>query len=287
MKPMVKYRGGKSKEIELLTPYFPKEYKTYFEPFLGGGAVFFHLNPQKAVINDINEKLMAFYDNVKNDYPRLRSELDSLENEYSQNQKAYKALKAKHPNDRVPNKNEDLYYSIRKEYNYPSGKYLPGTLYYFINKTAYSGMIRFNSNGEYNVPFGRYINFNTHLITEDHHELLKRTTVLNEDYETVFKMASKDDFMFLDPPYDCVFNDYGNIDHAGGFSDDDQIRLATAFKKLKCKALMVVAKTPIIEKLYGEMIVGHYNKMYAVNIRNRFKNGAEHVIIVNYSEDKK
>ena len=283
---MIKYRGGKTREIDLLLPYFPKSYRTYYEPFLGGGAMFFYLSPKKAVVNDINEKLMHFYSDVRNNYPRLREELDVLQEIYEKNQEDYKKLKAKHPNDRVPNNNEPLYYSLRDEYNHPTGKYLPGTLYYFINKTAYSGMIRFNSEGEYNVPFGRYVNFNTHLITEEHHNLLTHTEIFNEDYEKVFEMATPNDFMFLDPPYDCVFNDYGNIDHADGFTEEDQIRLATAFKKLHCKALMVVAKTPIIERLYGNMIVGHYSKTYAVNIRNRFKNEAEHVVIVNYEVGK-
>ena len=282
MKPVIKYRGGKSKEIDNLLPYFPKEYDTYLEPFFGGGALYFYLEPKKAIINDINTKLMDFYFDLKNSYIRLKKELRELQNTYESNQKRYEAEKKKHPSIRVKNDNEALYYELRNEYNHPSGKYLNGTLYYFINKTAYSGMIRFNSSGEYNVPFGRYKNFNTELITKQHFELINRTKVLNGDYEKVFALAKEQDFMFLDPPYDCVFNDYGNTNDESGFSENDQRRLCHAFRKLKCKAVMVVAKTPLIEELYGDLIVGEYSKAYSVNIRNRFKNSAVHVIIKNF-----
>ena len=282
MKPVIKYRGGKSKEIDNLLPFFPKEYDTYLEPFFGGGALFFYLEPKKAIINDINTKLMDFYFDLKNNYSRLKKELRELQKQYEENQQRFEAEKKKHPNVRVKNDNEALYYELRNEYNHPSGKYLNGTLYYFINKTAYSGMIRFNSSGEYNVPFGRYKNFNTELITKHHFELIKRTKILNTDYEKVFALAKEQDFMFLDPPYDCTFNDYGNTTDESGFTEKDQRRLCKAFRRLKCKAVMVVARTPLIEELYGDLIVGEYSKDYAVNIRNRFKNSAVHVIIKNF-----
>jgi DNA adenine methylase len=95
-------------------------------------------------------------------------------------------------------------------------------------------------------------------------------------------MADKDDFMFLDPPYDCVFSDYGNIEHKDGFNERNHIELANHFKELKCKALMVIGRTPLTEKLYGDMIVDEYGKTYAVNIRNRFKSEASHILISNY-----
>lgn len=285
MKPVIKYRGGKSKEIDYLKKYFPKEYDRYIEPFFGGGAVFFYLEPQKAIINDINEKLIHFYLDLKNNFDLLKEELKSIQNIYDNNQKEYNGIKAQFPNERIPNKNENLYYELRKEYNHSTGKYLFGTLYYFINKTAYSGMIRYNSIGEYNVPFGRYKNFNTDLVTTEHNKLLRRTDIYNLDYQMIFDMANENDFVFLDPPYDCTFNDYGNAFQEDGFDDREQRRLCSAFKQLNCKAVMVVAKTPLIEELYGEMIVGEYSKDYSINIRNRFKNSASHVVIRNFTEE--
>ena len=195
----------------------------------------------------------------------------------------YKVRKALAPDERVPNANEALYYRIRDMYNGKiPAEYLDGVLYFFINKTAYSGMIRFNSNGEYNVPFGRYPNLNTKLITQEHSQLLQRAEVLQEDYSVVFERAQADDFMFLDPPYDCVFNDYGNIDMMNGFDEEEHRRLAADFRNLSCRALMVIGKTPLTEELYGKFIKDEYCKNYAVNIRNRFKNDAKHIVVMNY-----
>ena len=87
-------------------------------------------------------------------------------------------------------------------------KYLDATLYYFINKTSYSGMLRFNSKGEFNVPFGRYKNFNTEMVSEEHCALLRRTEITKMDYSKVFDKCSTNDFVFLDLLYDCVFTDY-------------------------------------------------------------------------------
>ena len=279
MKPMLKYRGGKSKEIKFYEKYFRIEYDRYFEPFFGGGATYFYFEPNKAVINDLNNKLIGFYNDVKYNFNQLKLELNQLQYIYEENQLEFETLKKCNPNKKIHNNNEDLYYEMRKEFNYPSGKYLHGTVYYFINKTAYSGMIRYNKKGEFNVPYGRYKNFNTNLITNKHYELLKNTEIYNLDYAKIFEMATPNDIMFLDPPYDCVFNDYGNND---GFNEEDQRRLAEEYKNLNTRALMIVAKTPLTEELYSKFIVEEYDKNYAVNIRNRFKSEAKHIIIKNY-----
>ena len=161
-------------------------------------------------------------------------------------------------------------------------EYLDAVIYFFINKTAYSGMIRYNANGEFNVPFGRYKNLNTKLITDKHYELLGRTGIYNCDYSKIFDMAGADDFIFLDPPYDCVFSDYGNETYKNGFGEEEHRRLANDFKNLPCKALLVIGKTPLTEELYGSHIIDEYDKSYAVNIRNRFKTDAKHIVVTNY-----
>ena len=283
LKPMLKYRGGKSKDIPFFEKYIPSEFDTYYEPFIGGGAVFFYIQPHKAVINDINPGLMGFYTDVRNNYAEVRKQLDYLQELYEINQKQYVSLKKDNPNSRVENKNEALYYSLRDMFNHklPSC-YLNSVLYYFINKTAYSGMIRYNAQGDYNVPFGRYQNFNTKLVTEEHSRILQSATLLNEDYSTVFEMVSENDFMFLDPPYDCIFNDYGNLELSNGFNEIEHRRLAAAYKKLNCKALMIIGKTDLTVELYGDFIKDEYDKTYAVNIRNRFKSEAKHIVVTNY-----
>lgn len=283
MKPLVKYRGGKSKEIPQIIKHIPQFDGRYIEPFFGGGALYFHLEPKKAIINDINSKLIAFYNGVKNDYNKLRIELDEIEKLYSKNRRNFEELKSITPELRVDDENDTLYYQIRNMFNDLSEKkYSDALLYFFINKTAYSGMIRYNSKGEFNVPYGRYTNINTTLVTKGHNRLLSNTDIFNLDYSKIFEMAEEDDFMFLDPPYDCIFSDYGNTEHKDGFNEKNHTELANAYKNLKCKALMVIGRTPLTEKLYGDMIVDEYGKSYAVNIRNRFKSTATHILISNY-----
>lgn len=283
MNPVVKYRGGKSREIPRFLQYIPDDFDRYIEPFFGGGAVFFFLEPDKAIINDVNARLMTFYRQLRDTYPTMRTQLDSLQRLYEANQAEFKKLKELTPNERVPNANEDLYYRMRELFNHPDDtSLLDGVLYFFINKTAYSGMIRYNNKGEYNVPFGRYPNFNTKLVTQQHSELLQRAELFNLDYRDVFNMAKTDDFVFLDPPYDCVFNDYGNIDMPDGFNETEHRRLAADFKNLSCRALMILGKTPLIEELYSNFIVSEYHVNYSVNIKNRFNSDKIHVIVKNY-----
>lgn len=282
MNPVLKYRGGKSREIPKFLSYIPKEFDRYIEPFLGGAAVYFYLEPEFAILNDLNEKLMQFYAQLKESYPKMRTQLDELQLIYEKNQQDYKKLKSLYPEERVPNLNEDLYYKMRDAFNHPNGEYLAGVVYYFINKTAYSGMIRYNGSGEYNVPFGRYPNLNTQLITKQHSDLLQGATLYNQDYQKIFEMSNEKDFMFLDPPYDCVFNDYGNIDMMNGFDEAEHRRLAEDFKNLSCRALMIIGKTPLTMELYSQYVFDEYYKNYAVNIKNRFNNDKMHIVVKNY-----
>lgn len=283
MSPMIKYRGGKSKEIPNIMWYIPRFSGRYIEPFFGGGALFFYLEPRQAIINDINTKLIAFYRGVRDDYAHLRIELDEVESIYAQNRAHFDELKVLHPTERVEDKNEEFYYKLRDMFNDLTDKfYSDALLYYFINKTAYSGMIRYNAKGEFNVPFGRYQHLNTNKVTASHSQLLQRAEIMNVDYSEVFNLCKSDDFVFLDPPYDCVFSDYGNEEYKDGFNEDSHRKLAQDFANLPCKALMVIGKTPLTEELYSSNIVDEYDKSYAVNIRNRFKAGAKHIIVCNY-----
>jgi len=282
MNPLLKYRGGKLREIPRFLRFVPDDFDRYVEPFLGGGALYFQLEPARAVLNDVNARLMGFYRQIRDRYPQMREQLDMLQAEYEHNQKAYKALKAEQPEARVPNANEALYYRLRALYNRPDETWLEGVLYFFINKTAYSGMLRYNRRGDYNVPFGRYPHFNTRHVTARHSELLQCAELFSEDYSRIFSMAKKNDFIFLDPPYDCVFNDYGNIESMNGFDEAEHRRLAAEFRKLPCRALMVVGKTPLTQALYEDYICDEYYKSYAVNIRNRFNNDSMHMVVKNY-----
>ncbi len=265
MKAILKYPGGKAKEIKYFIDLFPKEYSIYYEPFLGGASVYFHLEPRKAVLNDLNKKLMNFYLTVKNRYTQLESELWSIA-------------------DTFKNYSEDdrkkFYYLMRDVYNnkIPSD-FLPASVYYIINKLAYNGLSRVNSKMEFNVPFNHSKSLSISL-TEEHSILFQNAVLYSKDYSEIFTMAKPDDFMFLDPPYDSVFNKYGNnnIDNSKEFHE----KLAEDFKNLKCKALMIIGKTDLIYDLYKDYVYDEYDKQYAINIKNRFKSANKHLIIKNY-----
>ena len=278
MNPVIKYRGGKSRDLDKFIKYIPAAYDRYIEPFLGGGALFFFLEPRKAILNDRNKKLINFYKQLRDEYPAIRAELDALREIYERNQRKFRKMKSERPGERAINENEKLYYRMRDIFNHPTTEFLEGSVYFFINKTAYSGMIRYNRRGEYNVPFGRYENFNSGLATEAHSRLLRSSRIYNSDYSEIFNKARSADFIFLDPPYDCVFNDYGDAE----FNEDEHRRLFGDFKNLACRALMVIGKTSLTTELYKNFICDEYHKRYAVNIRNRFKNESAHIVIKNY-----
>ena len=282
MKPMLKYRGDKKKEIPELMKFVPEKFDRYVEPFFGGGALYFHLEPKQAILNDLNSGLMRFYEGVRNDFEAVSRDLSAMETLYEANRRKFEVLKAASPDERVPDSNEVEYYRIRDMFN---GKIPPefswSSLYFYINKTAYSGMIRYNKSGEYNVPYGRYKHLNTSGVTEGHSRLLRSAELHTGDFQKIFDMCKEDDFVFLDPPYDCVFSDYGNPEIADGFSEADHRRLASAFFDLPCKALLVIGKTELTESLYGDHIVHEYGKDYAVNIRNRFKSSSKHILVLN------
>ena len=282
MKPMIKYRGGKSRELKEILPFIPSDYDRYIEPFFGGGALYFYLEPDKAIINDLNKGLMDFYRGIATNFSQVKSELEDLQSIYEINREQFEKLKLSSPKSHVDDDNEALYYEIRDMFN---GKLEPAytwsTIYYFINKTAYSGMIRYNRAGEFNVPFGRYKHLNISGITADHSELLQSTTITQGDYINVFNVCGPNDFVFLDPPYDCVFSDYGNPELGGSFSANEHKRLAEEFFNLPCQALMVIGETELTNGLYGSNVIHRYEKSYAVNIRNRFKSESMHMLVTN------
>lgn len=286
IRPILKYRGGKAKELKYYLKYIPS-FDTYFEPFLGGGATFFALNPAKAYIADINVRLIDFYRDAVKEFPKAKSELSYLQEQYEDNRKVFIANKKAEPDKRVDDPNEQLYYRIREMFNNEIPyEYSYATVYYFLNKTAYSGMIRYNRNGKFNVPYGRYAHFNTSLFNYEQYEALKRAYIANESYEKSFNLATDKDFLFLDPPYDTNFSDYGNKEFTGDFKEDDQHKLAEDFKNLSAPALMIISSTPLTQELYHSYIKVKYHKNYSVNIRNRFNSKAEHLIVANYDINK-
>ena len=280
MKPLLKYPGGKLDELVHILPVLPT-YKRYVEPFIGGGALYFFLAPDQACINDLNSNVINFYKTIRDDYELFMNQITKIHEIYLHNQKRYSKQIAQGIENPI-NENEALYYALRNQFNGETSDYLPAVLYYFINKTAYGGLTRYNNKGRFNVPFGRYASFNIDSVSKYHSMLLQNTQIQNQDYSSIFEHIETSDFMFLDPPYDCKFHEYGNQEIKDADNEAFQRRLASDFKNLHCSALMVVAETPLIKDLYANYIFASYQKKYAVNIKNRFNQEVNHLIIKNY-----
>lgn len=274
MTPILKYPGGKRLEIKHFAGLIPS-FDSYIEPFLGGGAVFFYLEPQKAFINDLNTPLMHFYREVKENYPKIEAELQSLYQIWTRNKAQF--LTGQSPID----SNEGLYYTLREQLNQENySSYSYGTLFYALNKLSFSA-IRFNAKGENNVPYGHRLSF-AQVLEPKHSLLLKKAQITNQDYAALFRKATAKDFIFLDPPYDTRFTSYGN--HVD-FKEAEQRRLVEDFKNLGTKALMIIGKTPLTMELYKDFVYSTYEKRYAQNFGKQGKDSsspATHLIISNY-----
>ena len=283
MKPIIKYCGGKSREIKYFAKYFPDSFETYYEPFLGGGAVFFEFMPKQAFLSDSNRQLMDFYKDFSKHYTRIRRELEALAAEFRLNQTEYELEKTINPKEHVVNRNENRYYLFRSAMNgHRYCDYSSATIYYYINRLAYAGLTRFNSKGEFNAPFGHYKKFSIENADLSHAQLLQQAELKCCKYKYAFERAcgadSTKNFMFLDPPYDGVFSNYGTP-----FGEKEHRELAQDFRNLSCKALMVIGKTPLTEELYRGYIKNEYGVKYAIDIKNRMPRNNGHLIITNYS----
>ena len=257
--PMIKWSGGKKDEMKHIIQYIPKSYDTYLEPFIGGGAVYFHANPSKAVINDVHTELIDFYRSIKDGHAG----------------DIYNFMK-EHPND------EKTYYEVRSLK--PSNQLENAQRFYYLRKTCFRGMLRYNSKGEFNIPYGRYKTCNFEdLKNEAYEKLLKNTEVYHEDFKYIFdNYNSKSNFMFLDPPYDSEFTDYGYC----SFGKEEHERLAKCFKETNIKCLMIIGKTEFISELYDGYIVDEYDKNYRFKLHSgRVGNeiNTKHLVITNYA----
>ena len=258
LNPIVKWSGGKKDELKNIIPHIPANYSTYLEPFIGGGAVYFKLNPEKAVISDVHKELTDFYQSIKNG--RAKDIYDFMK---------------EHPND------EETYYKVRA---YDNTECLDNAKrFYYLRKTCFRGMLRYNSKGLFNIPFGRYKTYSFEEIQNKNYEdLLSRTEIFNKGFEHIFdNYNDPENFMFLDPPYDSEFTDYGYCK----FGKEEQKKLAQYFKETKIRCLMIIGKTAFIEELYKEYIVGEYDKKYRFKLHSG-RVGDEinnkHLIIKNY-----
>lgn len=260
----IKWAGGKGQLIIQFIPYFPQKIESLVEPFVGGGAVFFHLQPQEAILSDSNEELINFYQVLRDDLDSLLVDLCRHENtaEY------YYKIRAADP--------ETLTFVQR------------ASRFLYLNKTAYNGLWRVNRKGRHNVPFGRYKN--PRIIDEDNlrgvHRLLQRARIMLADFSVVLEVARPGMFVYLDPPYyplseTSSFTSYT----ADSFSKNDQCRLAEVFRQLDrsgCLIMLSNSDNQLIRELYKGYDIKAVMARRAINCRPQRRGPIAELVIRNY-----
>lgn len=273
-KPFLKWVGGKGQLLEQFESLLPKKYNSYFEPFIGGGAVFFSVNPKKAHINDINETLVNTYSYIKNDVEKLIKSLKKLEKEFQ---------------SKDDESRKEFYYSLREKYNsLPQDDFKRSLYFLFFNKTAFNGVYRENSKGGFNVPIGSYKN--PKIVDEENlravSEMLSNTKITSGSFADAVKNAKAGDFVYFDPPYHPLsetssFTSYSK----DSFSKDDQIKLRDLFIDLDKKGVYVMlsnSSAPFIQEIYSgyRQIPVFANRM--INSKADKRGKISEVVIINY-----
>ena len=276
-KPFVKWAGGKRQIIDKLKKYVPDEFDTYYEPFVGGGALLFELSPKKAVINDYNQELMNVFNCIKDEdkFVKMCNELNHYEASHSE--KFYFEIRNKDRDKAKFNKIVDYKRAAR-------------TIY--LNKACFNGLYRVNSRNEFNVPFNKKDKINTY----DGQNLgiihayfnFNDVKMLNTDFEEAVKDAKKGDFVYFDPPYDSdkeIFTSYTET----GFGKDEQKRLSDVFKELDkrgCYVMLSNHNTELINGLYKDYHINVIEAKRNINANGKKRGKVEEVIITNYINNR-
>ncbi|MDD2935290.1 MAG: DNA adenine methylase [Candidatus Pacebacteria bacterium] len=274
-KPFVKWVGGKRqllKQFKLMKLYPPDDFKSdenkYFEPFVGGGAVFFDLLPQKAILSDMNRELVITYNIIKDD---VRNLIKSLK-KHKYNKDYYLKLR-----DKDPKKLSNVDVASR---------------FIYLNKTGFNGMYRVNNSGKFNVPFG---NQKKPLICDEDNlikvsESLRNIKIVNRDYKEVLKEAKRGDFIYFDPPYHPLnetssFTGYTS----GGFSTKDQEDLRDAYFELHkrgCFVMLSNSNTKFIKNIYSgldeKIKIHEVDATRMINSKATGRGKIKEVLVVNY-----
>jgi len=287
-KPFVKWAGGKRGLIDTFEKrgFLPSDFNRYFEPMVGGGAVFFHMaqnyQPEKCILCDVNSDLIEAYKTIKDQPKELIDELSELKEEY-------KSISS-------DDDQEEFYYERRDEFNqkklsdkdYSVRK---TALFIFLNKTCYNGLYRVNSKGEFNVPYGRYKNpgiFSPNNIKNISH-LLGNVELYNMDFEALFDNVevNEEDFIYFDPPYiplteTADFTSYSE----GGFDHEEQLRLAELVGGLVKKGCYVMESnsgspvTKDIYRRYDQLDIYTVEANRAISCKGAERGPVEEVVII-------
>lgn len=285
--PLYKWTGGKRKEIKTFSKFYPKfvkdgsDYK-FVEPFFGGGAVYWSLNAKENVINDIDSELVNFIKHAKTNSNEIIESIGELSSKIKQISDLEKS-KSLSISEAKTKRGVHYYEWRNKDRNngleliYPLERAIR---FFIVNQLAFNGMRRFNSKGEFNIPYGNYKSLNINL-SEKHIELLNRTDIYNTSYKDVMEANDTEKtFIYIDPPYTREFKEYS---HENVFGQKEQIELSETFKSMKnAKVMIVINKDEFTSNLYDGYIKHTYGLKYSTNIKNRYDNSVEHLVITNY-----
>lgn len=273
-RPFVKWVGGKTQLIPELVKLMPSYDGTYFEPFLGGGALFFHLKPEQACINDINRTLIHTYKTIKESPDQLCADLCELGDEY---------LSLDHDG------RKQYFYARRIEFNSikePNSR--KATLMIYLNKTCFNGMYRENAKGEFNVPFGDYKNPKI-CDTENLmavHELLKNVKPTSTSYIETVKKAKKGDFVYFDPPYHPLSQTSSFTSYSlDSFSVKDQEQLKDLFVELDkrgCYVMLSNSASDFIKSLYKDYRQELVLAGRSINAKGTGRGKINELVVLNY-----
>lgn len=271
LKPFLKWVGGKRQLLPVLTQHLPPGFHTYYEPFVGAGALMLELQPRKVVINDLNQELISCYRVIQKQPEQLIAAL------------------AGHHNS------PEYFYEIRgldrdRELFARLDEVQRASRMIFLNKTCYNGLYRVNRKGEFNAPFGRYRNpciLDEQGIRAVHHYLNARPVrILNTDFEQAVSGARAGDFVYFDPPYDPVsasasFTAY----QGGGFGRPEQRRLARVVHDLTrrgCRVMLSNSATDFIRSLYKDLRVQRVSATRRINSVATRRGEIDELLVMNY-----
>jgi len=266
--PFVKWAGGKRQLIPQMEEYLPKNYNKFIEPFVGGGALFFHMKPKMAVLIDINEDLINCYEVIKhNPFELIRS------------------LK-KHKNEK------EYYYQVRSAdreiesfKKWTNVEKASRTI--FMNRCCYNGLYRVNSKGEFNTPFGKYKNpkFCNEMNLNAVHESLKNAIIVQGSFEKCLDYAEKEDFVYFDPPYHPLSETANFTSYTkDNFGKDSQIKLRDVFKTLDdrgCKVMLSNSYNEFILDLYNDFKIVVLNAKRAINSNASKRGKIKEILVMN------
>lgn len=272
--PVVKWVGGKRQLLDEITPLLPKRITSYCEPFLGGGAVLFSIQPAKAIVNDLNEDLVIVYEVIRDDVEPLIASLKRHEN------------------------TSEYFYTIRdmdrdRDSYRALSKVEKASRLIYLNKTCFNGLFRVNSSGEFNSPFGHYKNPNivNEPVLRAVNKYLNSGKIVfySEDFAETLKRVGKGCFVYLDPPYDPVsdtasFTGYNK----GGFDRSEQVRLKRCCDELNkrgVKFMLSNSSTEFIKDLYQDYHIITVKAKRAINSDTRKRGAIEEVLVTNYDNE--